>query len=169
MPSRTGMRTLHKRGRMAQSADWQFSGSTGCGTEEKHKQTPARLITLRESLCLALCRDPHRLPDADAELDLYTYCLSSVPFSLSSLWPSAGARARPRHSPIGSHIPKLWVAAPTAVPIAIPMHKPIGRPFELLFFLPLLLLSFTRKHLLQITVSYHSCSTRSFSSASFLP
>ena len=27
-------------------------------------------ITLRESLCLSLCRDPHVLLDADAELDL---------------------------------------------------------------------------------------------------
>ncbi len=34
------MRTLHKRDRMAQSADWQISGSSGCGTEEKHKQLP---------------------------------------------------------------------------------------------------------------------------------
>lgn len=34
------------------------------------QKTPARLITLRESLCLSLCRDPHVLLDADAELDL---------------------------------------------------------------------------------------------------
>ena len=34
------------------------------------QKTLARLITLRESLCLSLCRDPHVLLDADAELDL---------------------------------------------------------------------------------------------------
>ena len=35
------------------------------------KTTPARhIVTLREFVCLPLCRDPHVLLDTDAELDL---------------------------------------------------------------------------------------------------